>query len=200
MSAAKRAIMVDTETLNTATDAAITQIAAVVFDLDTGLIEVAPDGPGGSPGAPDLFNAYVKNGFGTINRSTVMWWMGQKHGAEFANRIERLGVGLREALHHFGGWLSENGRAGLPLYAHGAPFDFPVLRSSFEACELVPPWSYRDELCCRAFYKELPGGRPPAVAEPAGYAKHDALSDCLLQIAQLVEARRLLGLVKREAA
>lgn len=193
----RRAIMVDTETLATATDAAITQIAAVVFDLDTGdLLE----SPGGSPGAVGAFNVYVKTGFGVVQRSTALWWMQQRHGADFAKRVEIEGVDLREALSRFSGWLSEPSRRGLPLYAHGAPFDFPVLRTSFEACEMVPPWSYRDELCCRAFYRELPGGRPPAVSEPAGFAKHDALSDCLLQIAQLVHARRLLGLVRTQEA
>lgn len=186
MSTATLAIMADTATLATATDAAITQIAAVVFDINTGVIQ------------PDTFNVFVKTGFGVVQRSTALWWMQQRHGADFAKKVEAEGVDLREALMRFTGWVAAARTTPppyLPLYAHGAPFDFPVLRASFEACEMVPPWSYRDELCTRAFYRELPGGKPPTVPDPPGYAQHDALSDCRKQAAQLVEARRLLGLV-----
>lgn len=182
------AIMVDTETLATATDAAITQIAAAVFDLDTGDID------------PATFNVYVKTGFGVVQRSTALWWMRQRHGAAFAALVEAQGVDLREALMRFTGWLvAARGGRRLPIYAHGAPFDFPVLRASFAACELAPPWSYREELCCRGFYRELPGGRPPVVPDPPGYEQHDALSDCRKQVAQLVAARRALGLIKEAA-
>lgn len=191
------AIMVDTETLATATDAAITQIAAVMFDLDTGEIHSAGLGE---------FNVFIKTGFGVVQRSTALWWMQQRHGAAFAARVEANGVDLHAALGRFTAWLADVGAIGrgpsnLPLYAHGAPFDFPVLRTSFEACQMVPPWSYREELCCRAFYKELPAGdgKPPVVPDPPGYAQHDALSDCRKQVAQLVAARVALGLAKEAA-
>lgn len=178
-----KAIMVDIETLASVSSAAITQIAAVLFDLDTGAIET------------DTHNVYVRRGFGTVNRDTALWWMQQPSAQAFAKRVETEGVDLREALMRFTGWvIAARGGQKIPLYAHGAPFDFPVLRASFEACEFAPPWSYRDELCTRQLYREL--GRVPSVPEPEGYVKHDALSDCRMQVAQLVAARRALGLVR----
>lgn len=177
-----RAIMVDIETLASGSSAAITQIAAVVFDLDTGVC------------AAD-FDILVKTGFGTLTRETALWWMRQPAANDFATRVESKGVDLREALLMFSGFVTAN--KGLPLFAHGAPFDFPVLRTSYEAIEMAPPWGYRDELCCRGYYREL--GGVPEVPLPEGYVKHDALSDCKLQVAQLVEARRQLGLVGRAA-
>lgn len=181
------AVMIDLETLATTTDAAITQIAAVLFDVNTGAVVAAPDG---------AFNVYVKSGFGVVQRSTALWWMQQRHGVDFAKLVEEQGVDLRQALERFVLWLAPHVRAGLPLYAHGAPFDFPILRTSFESCEIVPPWSHRNELCTRPLYKELPGGKPPDVPLPYEYAKHDALSDCFLQIRQLVAARRELELTE----
>lgn len=172
--------MVDVETLASVTSAAITQIAAVVFDLDTG--ELGSD-----------FDIFVKSGSGTVSRSTALWWMQQPSAAEFAAKVEARGIDLRDALLTFAGFVAAQGK-GVPMFAHGAPFDFPVLRSAYEACNQSAPWSYRQELCTRAFYREV--GAVPEVAKPAGFVAHDALSDCKLQVAQLVEARRQLGLVK----
>jgi hypothetical protein len=180
-----RAIMLDLETLATTTGAAITQIAAVVFNLDTGSTEIP------EPGA---INLYIKSGPGVINRETAMWWMQQPHAAVLATNVEQWGCELHNALAQFNEWLDAPARKGLPLYAHGAPFDFPVLRASYEVCGMVPPWHRRDELCCRPLYRELPGGKPPDVGEPQ--AKHDALADCYHQIKQLVRARKELMLVK----
>lgn len=188
--ATNRAIMVDIEALATTTSAAITQIAAVGFDLDTGDTE--------APGL-EAINLYVKSGPGVIQRSTVMWWMLQPHGAALAANVEQWGVPLHEALAQLSAWLSAPARAGLPLYAHGAAYDFPVLRASYEACGMVHPWGHRDEICCRPLYRELPGGKPPDVGEVAG-VKHDALADCYHQIKQLVRARKELWLAQKGSA
>lgn len=178
-----RAIMLDLETLSSASDAAITQIAAVVFDLDTG--ELGVD-----------FDVLVKSGPGRVDRGTALWWMQQKGAAEFAARVEKEGIELGEALQLLAGFVTAQGK-GVPLFAHGATFDFPVVASAAAACGLEMPWSFRDQNCCRPFYREL--GRVPEVPPPAGYVKHDALSDCKMQVAQLVEARRRLGLIGRAA-
>src|SRR5690606_26070543 len=101
-----RAIMLDLETLSSAPDAAITQIAAVVFNLDTG--EIGPD-----------FDVLVKSGPGRVERSTALWWMQQKGASEFAARVEKEGIELGEALQLFAGFVTMQGK-GTPLFAHGA--------------------------------------------------------------------------------
>jgi hypothetical protein len=176
-----QAIMLDLETLSSQADAAIIQIAAVTFDLNTGH-------------TGSTFDGLVKHGPGRVERGTFLWWMQQPGGAELAARVEKDGGELGPILEEFTSFLKVHGCPGVALYAHGAPFDFPVIRNAYAGCGLKQPWGYRDELCTRAYYREL--GYVPEVPLPEGYVKHDALSDCKLQIAQLVEARRLLGMVK----
>lgn len=176
------AIMLDLETLSSGSGAAITQIAAVSFDIDTG----------------ETFghiNSYVRTGFGVCSRDTALWWMQQPSALAFAKLVQTQGVDLRAALGSLTDWLKRH--AQWPLYAHGGAFDFPVLRAAYEAYQMVPPWSYRDECCTRTLYKELSGGSAPEVPrdDELGPA-HDALSDCYHQIKQLVAARRELRLAE----
>jgi 3'-5' exoribonuclease-like protein len=173
--------MLDIETIGNQPDSAIIQIAAVYFDPNTG-------------DTGSEFNGLVKSGPGRIERGTVLWWMQQPGGADLAAKIDKQGGDLGPIREEFGRFMRVCGCPEVPVYAHGAPFDFPILRNAYASVGQKAPWGYRDELCTRSYYREL--GQLPEVSLPAGYVKHDAVSDCKLQIAQLVEARRRLGLVR----
>ena len=172
-------VMLDLETLSTRADAAILQIAAASFD-ESGTIL-------------DTFNVHVRRSSGHIDINTVLWWMSQPSAREQSEYCQQ-GVTLQKALECFTIWYG----VGEPvaLWAHGATFDFPILASAFEREAVRVPYSYRDLMCTRPIYG-LVGG-VPTVPLPAGYVKHDAMSDVRLQIAQLTEARRRLEILAPE--
>ena len=170
-------VMLDLETLSTQPNAAILQIAAASFDEHGQVF--------------DTFNVHVRRSSGHIDINTVLWWMSQPSAREQSEYCQQ-GVTLQKALECFTIWYG----VGEPvaLWAHGATFDFPILASAFEREAVRVPYSYRDLMCTRPIYG-LVGG-VPTVPLPAGYVKHDAMSDVRLQIAQLMEARRRIGVLR----
>lgn len=197
-------VMLDLETLSTRSDAAIIQIAAIAFDIDTG--ELGP-----------RFNAYVNESclvgakVGHIDVSTVGFWMRQKFGPTLGATItdEDEQRGLAEALNEFDQWfanlaedtcehdatpvveLSED----ISLWSHGAGFDIPILASAYARAEVGDvPWHYRAPRDTRTLFALAPGGmpRPPKDAT----REHDAQYDCEYQISQVVEAWGQVRLAK----
>ena len=170
-------VMLDLETLSTRADAAILQIAAASFD-ESGTIL-------------DTFNVHVRRSSGHIDINTVLWWMSQPSAREQSDRCQH-GQTLQQALECFTIWYGVV--EPVAVWAHGATFDFPILTSAFEREAVRVPYVYRDLMCTRPVYR-LVGG-VPEIPFPKGYVKHDALSDVRLQIAQLTEARRRIGVLR----
>lgn len=192
-------VMLDLETLSTRSDACIIQIAAIVFDIETG--ELGP-----------RFNAYVNESsvvgakVGHIDVSTVGFWMRQKFGPTLGAAIgdEDVLRCLKEALGEFDQWFANlasddceddaprfDGMAesteDLSLWSHGAGFDIPILASAYDRAELGEvPWHYRAPRDTRTLFALAPGGMP----RPPKYEtrEHDAQYDCEYQIAQVCKA------------
>lgn len=167
-------IMVDLETLATGPDAAITQIAAVAFDINTSTLSHA-------------FSGLIRNPGGRVDIATVAWWMQQKHAPELGAKLadpEQAGD-EREVLSAFSDFVRLCGDVEA-VWAHGATFDFPVLESAYRRHGMAVPWGYRLPRDTRTLYAVAPSGMPrPSKDETR---EHDAAYDCEYQIAQVCEA------------
>jgi 3'-5' exoribonuclease-like protein len=170
-------VMLDLETLSTRKNAAIIQIAAVVFDSETG----APRGS---------FNVFVRDfpAYCHVDPGTVAWWLQQKAAATIGAGMS-AGGSLQDALEKFCAWFAALGPVEA-IWSHGATFDIPVLCSALAACNVAQPWSYRAERDTRTLYALAPGGMPSIGRDPA--RTHDALYDCEMQIQEVVGALRAL--------
>ncbi len=168
--------MLDLETLSTRGDAAITQISCVAFDPLTGA-------------ELDHFDVYVRDSKGHIDPKTVAWWLQQEGaGALGSAMLDSSSASESEALAAFRIWYAQH--SVQRVWCHGLTFDVPILSSALARHGMAEPWSYRTPRDTRTLY-DLAGGMP-SVPMPEVYVKHDALSDCRLQAAQVVAALGVL--------
>lgn len=174
-------VMIDLETLASTEDAAVIQIAAVAFDSVTGAIA-------------SEFNVYVRFPSGHIDPGTVFWWMQQTAAPAVAKGCEAAAYDTRDALKALAAWVVGLGEiAG--VWSLPSSFDLAILSSAYGKAGLGKPWHYRLERCARTVLA-LAGYRGkdrPGVPLPEGYLAHDALSDCRMQVAWLVDAARTAG-------
>lgn len=166
-------VMLDLETLSTAKDAAVFQIAALCFNPETG--ETGP-----------AFCEFIAAGEvrGHIDPDTVVWWMQQIACASVARRWAK--DGRFSALTGFGEWLGALKVEA--LWSHGATFDIVVLENQYRARSRTKPWSYKVERDTRTLYAlAYADGKPPAVPLD-DTRKHDAAYDCEVQAQQVTLA------------
>ncbi len=141
-------IMLDLETMGLGPNAAIIAIGAVEFDLEKGKLgrwfyEVV-----------DLESS-VQLG-GTIDPSTVLWWMRQSDEAR--NQFTYQGAPLTKALADFKNFFLEAGDNCLTrLWGNGSDFDNMVLRSAYVNSGLKAPWLYGNNRCYRTVCSLVPG-------------------------------------------
>ena len=168
-------IMIDLETMGNGPTAAIIAIGAVEFSLETKTLgrefyEIV-----------DLESA-MKAG-GTVDASTILWWMQQSDEARAAFR--RPGMHIAEALGMFRVWLLDSRFDG-NVWGNGAAFDNVVLRSAYVRLGLTQPWSFRNDRCFRtvkALYPQIDWSYQGTA--------HNALDDAKSQAVYLMEGVRV---------
>lgn len=195
MTAKQVHVMIDIETLSTRADAAIVQIAAVVFDPETGEL------PRNCATAP--FNeACMPDETDHIDPRTVGWWAKQKACASVLGALGEDTPSVWEVLHGLEEWfetLVANGLDVVAVWSHGATFDLPILEFAFRRHRSDrPPWAYRSPRDTRTLYALAPGGMPAVEKDPE--REHDALYDCEVQVKQVVRALAALRQQAAEAA
>ena len=156
--------MVDIETLDTATSAAILSIGAVRFDVgtigETFYREVSR--------ASNLISGR------TVSASTVEWWAKQSEDAKRILNSEH-GVPLLSALHDFNDFVGSEST----LWGNGSMFDNAILRSACESVGIEPVWSYRDDACYRTLKKCFPEIEMINKPKIAHHALEDAMAQAL---------------------
>jgi hypothetical protein len=169
--------MIDLETLAKGARAHIVQIAAIMFDRETGELG-------------DHFTTYVKGAQPgrTIDPDTVAWWLQQNAAYGLGEGMQDDGaMCLPSALKALNTWLLTEALEVECVWSHGATFDLPILEDAY-AGEFgeQPPWHYKAPRDTRTLYDLAPGGMPAIAKDPE--QEHDALYDCEIQIKQVVGA------------
>lgn len=160
--------MVDLETMDSKSNAAIIAIGAVKFDPKLRQIT-------------DRFYTRVDLqscmdvGL-TVSGDTIMWWLQQSEAAraEFKGTLPSLKI----ALNGFTAWLSK--APSYPgtshrVWGNGATFDNVILGNAYNAMKMERPWSFKGDRCYRtikALYPDVP--LPVAPHLVAHRADHDA--------------------------
>lgn len=165
-------VMIDIETLDTTLHSVIISIAAVKFNFNDDKTETF------------YRNIHPKTcselGM-TISQETVNWWADQSTDARKAVTINQ--VHIHDALEDMVEFLSD-----LPkhteYWAQGIVFDYGNLQNALELCDIQDPWLYHKISDSRTLFKfcHLDWTSYPRVG-----SHHNALDDCLTQIAALKE-------------
>ncbi len=178
-------IMLELETLGTRPDATIIQIGAVLFEPVYG--GKILNGKG--------FNRHVlvQDGTGSIDHSTICFWLTEKSAAKMGRELETKADPLAEVLKAFVEWPKTS--HGLDweningIWANPSDFDFPVLKSAFAKLGVDAPWDRRATLCARTLFNMV-GGKPDI--DWTSFIPHDALDDAVGQAMQVQKAMGLL--------
>lgn len=168
-------IMIDLETLDTTTGAAIVSIGATKFD-ERGVHW-------------DHFYQTIQwsQQDGVISRETLTWWLSQPPAVQAA-LTDTAAILLAPALIALQQWMGSEAE----VWAGPATFDIPILQRAFEQASIPVPWAFYSTRCYSTLRKLNPDIKRVASAIP-----HNALEDA---IAQAEHAVQLLWPVKREAA
>lgn len=175
-------IMLDLETLDTASSAVVISIGAVAFDPYTNAlgdkfyVEMTEDIAG-----------QQKKGR-TISGDTVRWWMQQDVLAKRVfsvpppDGVKR--VNTFEALSRFDLFVERNGGKDVCVWGNGADFDNVILGSLYDSFGLRKPWSYSRNRCYRTMKNLGIGPRSPQIRVGV---HHTALGDAITQAVHLQE-------------
>lgn len=186
--------MVDIETLSTAVNAMVLSVGAVEFDPITGEIK-----------REFYYELDLSEQNGRhISASTVQWWF--KQSVENPKSIDLLlkenkwKNGVEFVLHRLKDfiWGYESIRAGanrnegykkIAVWACDPDFDLAILANLYEEHNLSVPWKYSEPKSVRTV-------RTLAELHSIGLSRenalHNALEDCIRQVAEIAELNRVI--------
>ena len=200
-----RHIMIDIETLSSASNAAIVSIGAVSFNISETYVELAKEEDSFIVGInPDWYDAVSPIQFDT-NDDTIRWWSKQSKAAQDSLKINKVQT-LPLALDLFYEWVEKSGfnvddtsyaKDRQRVWAMPASFDLPILRNgakfAYGDVNQVP-WHYRQEMCARAhraLFNDFASEARAANLDQglvAHRADHDAIKQA--RVLQFIEKRR----------
>ncbi|TJF21580.1 exonuclease [Escherichia coli] len=163
-------LSVDLETMGTNPDAPINSIGGKFFDPETG--EMGPE-----------FSKTIdaKTGGGTVDISTIEWWLVQSSEARSAILVNQ--IPLDDALLQFREFISEHSdEKFVQVWGNGATFDNAILRRSYERQGIPCPWRYCNDRDVRTIVelgKTI--GFDARTAIPFEGVPHNALDDARQQ-------------------
>ncbi len=159
-------LSVDLETMGTNPDAPINSIGGKFFDPETG--EMGPE-----------FSKTIdaKTGGGTVDISTIEWWLVQSSEVRSAILVNQ--IPLDDALLQFREFISEHSdEKFVQVWGNGATFDNAILRRSYERQGIPCPWRYCNDRDVRTIVelgKTI--GFDARTAIPFEGVPHNALDD-----------------------
>lgn len=171
-------VMIDLETLSTATNAAILTIGAVRFD---------PHGDESTN--PQMLDFYYKVDLDTcdalgldIDENTINWWARQSTEA----KNEAFGVENRIKLEEVFIELAKFCKGAKRIWSNGASFDVVICETIFKKLFLPIPWKFWNIRDCRTFYDlGIDPKMPPITA-------HNALADAKAQAIAIQNVSRVM--------
>lgn len=167
-------IMIDLETMGTSKNAAIVSIGAVVMDFENNLLDT-------SFYHRICLESAVAAG-GVIDAATVKWWLQQSDVAR--REIYSASANLTKVLSYFSAFIAANcEHRQVKVWGNGAAFDNVILRSTYEACGIEPPWKYWNDRC----YRTMKNMFKTTHKEPSNGVVHNALDDATNQALNLLD-------------
>lgn len=187
--------MVDIETLSTAVNAVVLSVGAVEFDPITGEIKRR------FYGELDLSGQKQRH----ISSDTVQWWFKQsvenQKSIDIMLKENKWKNGVKFVLHRFKEFIwgyanfladtnSRNeGYEKISVWACDPDFDLAILANLYEEHNLSIPWKYSEPKSVRTVraLAEL-----HSIGLPRDNASHNALEDCIRQVAEIAELNRVI--------
>jgi hypothetical protein len=167
-------IMIDLETMSSASNAAILSIGAVHFDSEhisshEFYVSIKP------------ISSIM---YGGMDPNTIAWWMQQTDEARQVWNDENA-YSLDVALYKFTDWvLSFHGGKNNLMWANGPDFDCVILANAYNRLGVKQPWSFRNHRCFRTlkgfFHNDVIKDLYNKHDNGDG-ARHNALYDARLQ-------------------
>lgn len=187
-------ISTDIETYGSGDDAEILQISAVAFELNGTVLE-----PHELLQYDDRwFDAVIEPYMGSRSQSNVNFWALPELAEVRARQQLQPRVPIDAALDRFasfvGRWLGKRGS----IWAKPVTFDLRILRGAYRETEKKTPWQWDQEQELRTLLwaaKKVPRAnfRVPDM-QTAGFLKHYALHDAVMQAVTAQAAFRALSL------
>jgi hypothetical protein len=172
-------IMVDLETMGQGNKAAICAIAAVEFDITTGVT-------GRRFYEKVALESSMSCGL-EVDASTILWWLDQSESAR--EELVRDARDLTPVLFMLSHWLAANPfPKDYQIWGNGATFDPVILSNAFQAVGYPTPWHYSQVRDVRTMLMLFPMVKD---YYPFRGTRHRADVDCLYQIDLVAETYRL---------
>ncbi|WP_274725878.1 3'-5' exonuclease [Xenorhabdus bovienii] len=169
-------LMLDLETMGTATDSAITSIGAVFFNPTTGEL-------GSSFYRPVDLTSSMQSG-GTVDGDTIRWWLRQDSEARVAIAVDGL-PSITEVLFELEEFVNKSTRYnthGLKVWGNGVSFDNVILRSAYDREKIKPFWHWYNDRDVRTVVElGQAAGFDPKHNMPFEGNRHNALDDAIHQ-------------------
>lgn len=183
--------MVDIETLSTAVDAVVLSVGAVEFDPITGEIKRK------FYYELDLSEQKQRH----ISTSTVQWWFKQcvenPKNVDLILKENKWKNGVEFVLIKLGAFISDEEQEEedekIAVWACDPDFDLAILSNLYEEHNLPVPWKYSEPKSVRTvrMLAELHN-----IGLPKADASHNALKDCIRQVAEIAELNRVISQYK----
>lgn len=172
-------LMTDVECMGNKKDGALISIGAVFFDLHTMTL--------GPTFLRTINLATAMRAGGTVEASTIMFWLGQSEEARKGVRFG--GQDIRVVLTDFGTWIQETCRhEDVRPYGNSASFDLGKIESACERSGVPVPWHWTHERCFRTIRNQHPGVEYNP--DDKGDGAHNALADAVFQAEHLFKIKR----------
>lgn len=174
-------VMIDIETLGTATDAALVQLGAVRFD-PFGNVDGTNSGAISQPDSAFRMQVHMNDPLiGHVDAPTVRWWLTQPERTQQKVFFDDPKP-LADVLDAFQAWVEAQGPVE-GFWAKGSEFDFTILRSAYERTDGIRKGYYpvdRKKIrCLRTLIGLVPNAKQ---LEPARVGTaHDAMDDAFHQ-------------------
>ena len=167
-------VMIDLETLGTASDTVVLSIGAVEFDVKTKKL--------GRTFYCELPIQSQINMGRSITAATLNWWMKQEGSAQAVlDAAMSCKDNLDVLVNDFHTFLGTS--RPLSVWGNGATFDISILESLFKDVNLKAPWAFTHVMDLRTFRRFVAKGKKVEVAG----VKHNALDDSIAQAKYVME-------------
>lgn len=171
----KSHVMIDIETMGHTTNAPITSIGCVQFDMFGNFLSEFEV----------VINLETSMEAGCVpDASTIYWWLNQSYDArKFITRQDK--VSIQKALGQLTTYLTDvqPKRKSLFVWANSPSFDCSILRNSYKKVGLKPYWVVWNEMDLRTFTNFEPDVKKDVKQDNTGNTLlHTPVEDCKMQI------------------